>query len=326
MQLNEDSLTPTTISPEQQFVHNLLNGNLPITESSANLMVPENSMPLYKQEEFNPSPIPENPTHDDYLRVLGLDSKASFDEAQKAFRSLARRFHPDINSSEKNSVESFLIINSAYDELKKLEFPQSRKIETPPLEIQPPNTQEKSLKLFEENPTIQRLKELKELGKISDVPEDVGEIEKNEGRNWKDCLALIALLALDVSLNKGRGITALTEEFLQNELQYRLIVPTLHFFNFDEETIEKVIAHKGTASKGIFELQPEVIEVVIENMTPPQRKDLVESLTDAEKKTMLLDGKDPYGRLSKKTIEELFRENNLPPGYISELKKRLSQA
>lgn len=326
----ENQPSPPITSSKQQFAYDLLGGKLPVIDSANqdkqnSSVVSENkaSLPLYKQTEFNPPPIPEKPTREDFLHVLGLNSDSSFEEAQIAFRSLARRFHPDINS-EKNSTEAFLVINNAYDGLKKLEFPESRKPEVAQLDTVPPNTREGILSLFKENSTIQHLQELKENGGIGNVPEDVGKIEETEGRSWKDCLALVALLTLDVTLNNGRGIAAFAEDLLQNEVNYKLVVPALHFFNIDDSTIEKIISGKGVASKGIFELQPEVIKTVVENMTPFQRRDLVESLSEEEKKSLLINGKDPYNRLDKKTIDELFKENNLPPNYIGDMKKRFA--
>lgn len=50
-----------------------------------------------------------------YYQVLGIPSNASPEEVKKAFRSLARRYHPDVNPGDQNAEEMFKQINEAYD-------------------------------------------------------------------------------------------------------------------------------------------------------------------------------------------------------------------
>lgn len=52
----------------------------------------------------------------DYYEVLGLQKGASDDEIKKAFRSLAKKYHPDVNK-EPGAEEKFKEINEAYDVL-----------------------------------------------------------------------------------------------------------------------------------------------------------------------------------------------------------------
>jgi len=53
----------------------------------------------------------------DLYSVLGVDKKASPDEIKKAYRKLARKYHPDTNPDDKQAEERFKEISAAYDVL-----------------------------------------------------------------------------------------------------------------------------------------------------------------------------------------------------------------
>ena len=53
----------------------------------------------------------------DYYKVLGVTRGASAEEIKKAFRKLARKYHPDVNPGDKKAEEKFKEINEAYEVL-----------------------------------------------------------------------------------------------------------------------------------------------------------------------------------------------------------------
>src|SRR5688572_19960590 len=52
-----------------------------------------------------------------YYAALGVSEKASQDEIKKAFRKLARKYHPDSTGGDKSKEAKFKEVNSAYDVL-----------------------------------------------------------------------------------------------------------------------------------------------------------------------------------------------------------------
>jgi curved DNA-binding protein len=53
----------------------------------------------------------------DYYQILGVDKNANQDDIKKAYRKLARKYHPDVNPDDPNAEEKFKDINEAYQVL-----------------------------------------------------------------------------------------------------------------------------------------------------------------------------------------------------------------
>src|SRR5437868_11392458 len=54
---------------------------------------------------------------DDYYATLGVSRGATADEIQKAYRKLARKYHPDMNPDDKAAQKKFKEVQHAYDVL-----------------------------------------------------------------------------------------------------------------------------------------------------------------------------------------------------------------
>jgi molecular chaperone DnaJ len=54
---------------------------------------------------------------EDFYHLLGVNRKATQEEIRKAYRRLARKYHPDVNPGDKRSEEHFKKLTEAYDVL-----------------------------------------------------------------------------------------------------------------------------------------------------------------------------------------------------------------
>lgn len=53
----------------------------------------------------------------DYYSILGVSRKASRKEINKAYRKLARKYHPDVNKDDIQAEEKMKKVNEAYEVL-----------------------------------------------------------------------------------------------------------------------------------------------------------------------------------------------------------------
>src|SRR3954470_14841690 len=60
----------------------------------------------------------------DYYKILEIDKSASDADVKKAYRRLARKFHPDLNPNDANAKKKFQQINEANEVLSD---PEKRK-------------------------------------------------------------------------------------------------------------------------------------------------------------------------------------------------------
>lgn len=64
-------------------------------------------------------------SYKDYYKLLGVERAAKVEDISKAYKKLARKYHPDLNPGDKQAEEKFKEINEAYEVLKD---PEKRKL------------------------------------------------------------------------------------------------------------------------------------------------------------------------------------------------------
>lgn len=58
---------------------------------------------------------------DDPYKVLGLDRNASDEDVKRAYRALAKKYHPDLNPGDQEAARKMQEVNEAYDQIKNPE-------------------------------------------------------------------------------------------------------------------------------------------------------------------------------------------------------------
>ena len=58
---------------------------------------------------------------EDPYKVLGLDRNASDEDVKRAYRALAKKYHPDLNPGDQEAARKMQEVNEAYDQIKNPE-------------------------------------------------------------------------------------------------------------------------------------------------------------------------------------------------------------
>ena len=92
----------------------------------------------------------------DYYEVLGIGRNADANEIKKAYRKLAKKYHPDMNPGDKQAEQKFKEITEAYNVLSDEEKKNLITYLIKEIQIYPNGESEKPLKSIEFNFPIYR--------------------------------------------------------------------------------------------------------------------------------------------------------------------------
>ena len=73
---------------------------------------------------------------EDYYRILGLRSGASFADVKASYRRLVQQYHPDINPDDLKAKDKFIAVNEAYKFLQMILSPEEIKPQSHGLKTQ----------------------------------------------------------------------------------------------------------------------------------------------------------------------------------------------
>jgi len=64
-------------------------------------------------------------TRQECLNILGVNSESTNEEIKKAYRDLAKKYHPDLNKEDKDTEKKFKEINESYESLTNNKFQEN---------------------------------------------------------------------------------------------------------------------------------------------------------------------------------------------------------